>query len=186
MRNILFLFGSASLLLASCGGKNEPADSVKTTESINEAKFEDSQTEPDMQFAVAAAEGNMLEVQLGELAQTNATSPKVKEFGKTMMTDHTLASDELKELAATKKIALPAALGTEKTNLYNELRDKKGNEFDKAYIDHMIKDHEEDLKLFRDEADKGKDLEIKAWAGGKLPMLERHLQLAQETQKWVK
>lgn len=173
----------ATLVWVGCGSKN---DSTETTEQANETKFDDTKMEEVAEFASEAAEGGMMEVQLGELAQSNATSPKVKEFGQMMVTDHTKANEELKELAQTKKIALPAALGTEKMNKYNELREKKGNEFDKAYIEYMIKDHEEDIELFREESKEGEDPEIRAWAGGKLPTLEHHLQAAQETLKWIK
>lgn len=184
MKKILLLAFAAGTL-AACGNKEAKTDSMETTEAVNE-KLDDTHLEDDAEFAAKAAEGSMLEVQLGELAQTNATSPKVKEFGQTMINDHTKANDELKELAKTKNIALPAALGTEKANKYEELKAKKGNEFDKAYIDYMIKDHEEDIDAFREQSKEGNDPDIKAWAGGKLPTLEHHLQMAQEAQKWVK
>lgn len=184
MKKIL-IFAFAAGVLAACGNKETKSDSVEATEKANE-KLDDTNLEDDAEFAVNAAEGGMLEVQLGELAQQNATSPKVKEFGQMMVTDHSKANDELKELAKTKNIALPAALGTERKNKYEELRAKKGNEFDKAYIDYMIKDHKEDIDEFREQSKEGKDADIKAWAGGKLPTLEHHLQMAEEAQKWVK
>lgn len=177
----------ASLALVACGNNKETnTDSVKTAEKMNEKKFEDNHMAADASFATTAAEGGILEVQLGELAQTNATSPKVKEFGKTMMDDHSKGNEELKTLAQSKKIVLPATLGEANMKVYNDLREKKGNEFDRAYMELMVKDHEDDIKEFRHESEKGEDADIKAWAAGKLPMLEHHLQMAQETQKWVK
>jgi len=183
MNKYNIIIALAALIWTGCGSRN---DSTETTEKINESKFEDTKMEDAAEFAAEAAEGGMMEVQLGELAQSNATSPKVKEFGQMMVTEHTKANEELKELAQTKKIALPAMLGNEKMNKYNELRDKKGNDFDKAYIAFMIEDHEDDIELFRKESKEGQDPEIKAWAGGKLPTLEQHLMAAKETQKWVK
>lgn len=181
----IMLFVFAAGVLGACGNKETKSDSVETTEQANE-KMDDTKMEDDAEFAVMAAEGGMLEVQLGELAQSNATSPKVKEFAQMMVTDHSKANDELKELAKTKNIALPAALGTEKMNDYENLKAKKGNEFDKAYIEYMIKDHKEDIEEFREESKEGNDPEIKAWAGGKLPTLEHHLQMAEDAQKWIK
>lgn len=184
MKKQMILALATGLLLA-CGNRETKTDSMETTEEVNK-RLDDTVLEDDAEFAAEAAEGGMLEVQLGELAQTNATSPKVKEFGQTMVTDHGKANEELKNLAQKKNIALPAALGTEKMKIYDDLKAKKGNEFDKAYIDHMIKDHEEDIEAFREESNEGKDSELKAWAGEKLPTLEHHLQMAKEAQKWVK
>jgi putative membrane protein len=40
----------------------------------------------------------------------------------------------------------------------------------------MVKDHEEDVKTFQREADKGKDEQIKAFASETLPMIQGHLE----------
>jgi putative membrane protein len=138
-----------------------------------------------MEFAVAAAEGGMMEVRLGQLAATNATSPKVKELGRMMVADHTRANDELKSLAAKKNITLPADLSNDKQKAYEELAAKKGKDFDEAYAEFMVADHKEDIELFQHQADDGKDADLKAWAAGKVSVLKHHLQMAQTTKDAV-
>ena len=53
----------------------------------------------DDKFAAEAASGGMAEVKLGELAQEKGTSDKVKDFGQKMVTDHSKAGDDLKQIA---------------------------------------------------------------------------------------
>ncbi len=176
---------AALLSAASCGNNNE-TDSKEVAEEQNEAKLDDTNLEKDAEFAVAAADGGMMEVELGKLAATNAASAQVKEFAQGMVADHSQANEELKSLAASKNIALPAMLSEDKQKKVNELAEKKGAGFDKAYMDFMVDDHEEDIKKFQNEADNGNDAEIKGWASGKVPVLQHHLQMAKTTRDAVK
>jgi putative membrane protein len=59
----------------------------------------------------------------------------------------------------------------------DKLNGLSGAEFDKAYVDAMLADHEEDVALFKSEADGGKDADVKAWAGKTLPSLQMHLDM---------
>src|SRR5258708_37573775 len=62
----------------------------------------------DRDFAVKAAQGGMTEVALGNLAQQQGFSLKVKDFGKKLSTDHTKANDELMQIASREGITLPS------------------------------------------------------------------------------
>jgi predicted outer membrane protein len=64
----------------------------------------------DTDFILAAAQGGMTEVKLGELAATNGMRADVKEFGQMMVKDHTAINDDLKTLAMQKGVALPDSL----------------------------------------------------------------------------
>jgi putative membrane protein len=50
----------------------------------------------------------------------------------------------------------------------------------------MVSDHKEDIKKFQNEADKGKDPDLKKFASDTLPTLKEHLQLAESTADTVK
>jgi len=128
----------------------------------------------DADFAVKAANGGMAEVQLAQLAQQKATSTDVKEFAAKMITDHSKANDKLMAIAKQKNITLPAALGTDEQKIMADLSKKTGKDFDKAYVDAMVKDHDEDVKLFSDEAKDAKDADLKSFAGTTLPTLKEH------------
>lgn len=170
----------AVMMAFSACNTNKTEDTAEVAEEQNEQKLDDTNLEDDSEFAVAAADGGMMEVQLGELAKTNAASAEVKKFGETMATDHGKANDELKALAQQKNITLPMALSDEKKKKYDDLAAKKGADFDKAYISFMVDDHKEDISEFEEASKDAKDPDVKSWAAGKLPTLKHHLEMAQK------
>lgn len=155
-------------------------DETKTTEK-KEIKVVKNSDDQDAKFVLAAADAGMLEEQLGELSQTNGYSSQVKEFGKMMVEDHGKANSELKALAKKKNIVIPTALTEKSEKKYTDLSKKMGSEFDKEYMESMIKDHKNAIDEFQKEADKGKDADLKSWASNKLPVLKHHLQMAEST-----
>jgi putative membrane protein len=179
-----------ALALASCEGKKGD-DSKEVAEEQNDSIQDESNQgndlEKDSKFAVEAADAGMLEVQLGTLAKTRASSPRVKEYAQMMVDDHTKANNELKALAGTKNIVLPDVLSEDYQKKYYDMDQKKtGADFDKEYIDQMVKDHKDVIDKFEDQAEDGKDSEIKAWAAGKLAALRHHLQQAETIQESLK
>ena len=182
--------------LMSCGNTAETdarkkADSTNTA-NIDSAKARDTSAahpvhmadlKPDADFAVAAADGGMLEVALGKLAMKKGTSSAVRKLGSQMVTDHSKANMELKALAAEKHLAIPAAMSEKCQKTESDLKEKKGNEFDKAYADLMVKDHKDDIDDFKKQAEKGNDAQVSAWAKNTLPVLEHHLMMAEDVQK---
>jgi putative membrane protein len=167
----------------SCGDGRQ--DSAEGAEDQNEETV-DNKTEDDAEFAVEAADAGMLEVQLGTMALTKASSPEVKQFAQKMVDDHTNANNELKALAQQKNITLPATMGNEHQRKYDNFNDKTGAEFDKEYIDQMVKDHKEAIDEFEDQAEEGNDPELKSWASSKLAALRQHLTEAERIQEALK
>jgi putative membrane protein len=68
----------------------------------------------------------------------------------------------------------------------NRLSKLSGAQFDRAYMQDMVKDHEEDVAEFQREANNGSDPDVKAFAGKTLPTLQSHLQSAQDTRAQLK
>jgi putative membrane protein len=142
---------------------------------VASAAFADS---PDSSFFKNAAEGGMSEVELGQLAQTKASSPAVKDFGAMMVKDHSAANDKLKALAASEGVSLPDSPSMMQKASKTKLM-MSGDSFDKSYIKGMIADHKEDIKEFQKEVAEGKDPQAKAFASATLPTLQMHLQKIQ-------
>ena len=178
------LFLLVAVVLIAC---NTAADSKQAAEDSNDAKFSEKDTlsnstspvlEKDADFAVSAADGGRMEVELGNLAQRNAGSSSVKDFGMMMVQDHSKANDELRALAVQKGITLPDSLSNKKRKKYEELSSLKGNRFDEEYISFMVSDHKEDIELFQQYVNEGSNNDLLQWASGKISTLNRHLQHA--------
>jgi len=140
----------------------------------------------DRKFVTEALKGGMAEVELGKLATERASNDAVKQFGKRMADDHAKAADELKKLAQEKGLNPPAELDAKHAKLRDKLAKLSGAEFDRAYVNEMVKDHKKDVKEFQKEAKSGKDADVKGFASNTLPTIEEHLRLAQQVHDTVK
>jgi putative membrane protein len=178
---------SLALFLGYGCNTEKKTDTVETAEETNEAKTDTlrGQAEETMEeasdFVVKAASGGLMEVELGRLAEKNASNPEVKAFGKRMVDDHSKANEELKSLAATKNITLPTAPGEDHQKHITDLSAKTGADFDKDYMALMEKDHQEDINLFENASkDADMDPDIKAFAQKTLTTLREHHDLAKK------
>jgi putative membrane protein len=133
----------------------------------------------DHAFVTDAAKGGMAEVELGKLAAEKGSSAQVKQFGQRMVDDHSKANDELKALAAKKNIALPTDIDAKDKELHSRLSKLSGAEFDRVYMQAMLKDHRKDVNEFKKESTSGKDPDVKQFAAKTLPTLEDHLKMAE-------
>ena len=140
----------------------------------------------DQDFAMKAANGGKMEVELGRLAAKKGRHAAVKSFGRRMVTDHTVAGNKLKAIARRKSITLPQTLDADAKAKVDQLAPLNGAAFDRAYMDMMVMDHEEDVTLFEAEATSGSDAQLKAFAAATLPTLKRHLSMAKQTAAKVK
>jgi putative membrane protein len=139
----------------------------------------------DLEFAQEAAIGGLMEVTLGELALQQAKNEEVMQFGQLMVQDHGQANEKLMTIAEQKGIQLPQELPEDAQQKYEELQQLSDAAFDQAYVDEMVKDHEEDVELFEQQAQSGEDADLRAFAEETLPTLREHLELAKEVQSQV-
>jgi putative membrane protein len=150
-----------------------------TRAQADDAKAKDAK-DADTHFIMEAASGGMLEVQLGKLATERAASSDVRKFGERMVIDHSKANKELEAVAEKKNVKLPKDLSKKHQEVYDMLAKLKGADFDRAYMKHMVKDHEEDVAEFTKATKELKDDQVKAFATKTLPTLKEHLKMAKE------
>ena len=132
----------------------------------------------DSTFAMKAAMGGMMEVQLGQIAQQKASDQRVKDFGSMMVQDDSAANDELKRLTSAKNLMLPTTLNDKHQKEIDNLNKKSGTDFDKAYMKMMVDDHEKDIKEFEKAGNDAKDPDLKSFVMKTLPTLQKHLDSA--------
>jgi putative membrane protein len=143
----------------------------------DDAKLSDK----DQKYVQDDANGGMTEVMLGKLAAEKATNADVKTFAQKMVDDHTKANDQLKDLAKTKGYEIKDE-GEKEQKMFDKLNKLTGDDFDKEYVNMMVKDHEKAVKEFDDESKNADDADLKKWAGDTLPTLQDHLKMIQDIQ----
>ncbi len=134
----------------------------------------------DQTFIQQAALGGLSEVQAGQLAESKAQTPAVKQFGQHMIADHTPNNQELATLATQKGVTAPTKLDAFHAQQAASLQIQTGAAFDKAYIADEIAGHQQMAQLMQDEIASGTDPDLKAFAQKTMPVVQEHLTMAQQ------
>ncbi|HUA17649.1 MAG TPA: DUF4142 domain-containing protein [Bryobacteraceae bacterium] len=137
----------------------------------------------DRTFLNMAADTNMTEAHLGQMAQTDASASSVRDFGQTLTRDHTNAYQSLTELANQAGVTIPKGIDIRRDHSVEALARLKGANFDRSFLKQEVQDHETALAAFKREAEHGHDAAVKAYAGKMVPILEGHLRTAQRLEK---
>ena len=168
----------------STGAGGSPATSGSQGAAGAPAKGS-SLSSDDKGFISQAAQNGHAEIDTSKLALEKASDPKVKEFAKMMIEDHTKANEELKALASSKGVEAPddpSLLQRGKSKLMLSTAD--GADFDRRYAESMGVDaHKETIELFEKAAGSAEDADVKAFAKKTLPKLQEHLKMAQQLVK---
>jgi len=188
MKKLKMLLVPVTLLLIFFGtacnnkGPEKSSDDKEVAEEHNDAKFDKAQ-EKDAQFLVDAADINMTEIKLSELAKGSAVTDDGKKLADMMIGEHKKALEEIQALASKKGITIPNTLSENNQKAYNKLNDKKGTEFDKEYCDMMVNGHKDAIDKFEKAANDAADSDIRSLASGMLPTLRTHLDHAMTCQE---
>ena len=181
------LFIGCICAFAACNSGNN-SNSVDSAQNINDSMLPDSNSmnndttsmstapvsQEDADWAAKVANANMTEIELSKVAQDKATSQRLKDFAAMMVTDHTKAGDQLKQLAATKNITLPANLDGKSQDKLDNLNKKSGKDFDKAYTDDMLDGHKDAVDAFQKGSSNLQDADLKNFATQTLPTIQMH------------
>ena len=177
------IIASGVLLNAQAPGQAPAQPPVASPTPSPTTQGQVNQGTGDQAFVIQTAKNGMAEVELGKLASEKASNAKVKAFGQRMVTDHGKAGDELKSLAATKQITLPAMPDPEHKAVHDRLAKLSGAEFDRAYVREMVAGHRKGVDSFTMESMSGRDNDVKAWATKTLPTVREHLRMIEELDK---
>jgi putative membrane protein len=139
-----------------------------------------SQQVSDQAFVAKALEGGDAEVQLGQLAQQKSQSDDVKQFGQRMVQDHTQMGEQMKPIAKKLGVSEPKGPSKKDKKLMATLEGLSGPQFDQEYIKVMVKDHQQDLKEFKDEAQMSQDPNLQQAATMGSKVIAQHLQMIEQ------
>lgn len=129
----------------------------------------------DQQFVDFAAQTDMLEANLGQLAQTQASAQDVKDYAQTLVTDHTSDYTQLSTVASKDNLDVPKGLDAAHDKMIAPFQKLKGAAFDRRYVQEMIAGHTKAIQVYTKEASDAQGADLKAYASQALPTLQKHL-----------
>jgi putative membrane protein len=138
----------------------------------------------DQQFVNFAAQTDMVEANLGQLAQTAAAAQPVKDYAQTLVADHTTDFNQLNAAAAQANLTAPNAIDAEHNKtMIDPFQKLKGAAFDRRYIHEMIVGHTKAIAVYKKEAADAQNPALKSYAEQALPVLQKHLDGAKTLEK---
>jgi predicted outer membrane protein len=155
-------------------GKNPVPSPQAGSEAVN-----------DSSFVRQALTGNLLEVRLGRLAESKASSPAVKQFAQRMITDHTNMQNQWAALAARNRLQAKPALDPAQDQDARQLAQLSGTEFDRAYMSQMVQEHRKDLDEFRRVGTTADAPEVRELATTGVATIQQHLTMAQQVSRQI-
>ncbi|MBF9237006.1 DUF4142 domain-containing protein [Hymenobacter sp. BT683] len=142
-------------------------------------------TMTDPVFLINVASSNMLEIQAGQMAAQQATSPDVKQYAQLMVTHNTQTTQEVKTLAVPLNVTLPTNLLPVHQAMADRMLNKTGKAFDEAYMDLMETAHKLDIAMFEVKSKNAETPTVKSFATRILPVLRSNKALADKLEDKV-
>ena len=137
----------------------------------------------DQQFVDFAAQTDMMEANLGQLAANSASSQQVKDYASTLVTEHTTDYGQLSTAAKQANLNVPNAIDAEHNKMLAPFQKLKGAAFDRKYAQEMVMGHTKAIEMYKKEASDGQNDALKTYAQTALPVLEKHLTGARDLAK---
>jgi len=132
-------------------------------------------------FLAQASSANQFEIQSSQLALQASQNPAVRNFANVMIADHTQLGQQVANVAAAAHVPPPpmGLLPAQQAAL-DQLRGAgMGYGFDVAYRQAQIDAHQQAIALMQGYATSGDVVELRNAAGAAIPMMQRHLAMAQ-------
>ena len=126
-------------------------------------------------FYESAGSANQFEIEASKLALERSKDADIQSFARTMVKDHTDASQKLTNLATSKNVELPTELLKRHQIMLDSLKEKEaGPAFDEEYRMKMVMSHKEAVSLFDQSAKESPDPDIRKFALSMMTTLQTH------------
>lgn len=137
----------------------------------------------DQDFVDFAAQTDMTEAHLGQLAADQASAQGVKDYAQMLVSDHTKDYDQLTAIATKAGLTVPKGLDAKHDKMIAPFEKLKGAAFDRRYEHEMVAGHTQAIAMYKKEASDGQNADLKAYASQALPTLDKHLSGAKDLGK---
>lgn len=145
-----------------------------------------SYTDPQILGATEGADS--AEIALGKVAEKKASNAGVKAFAQMLVADHSKAAKQAKQLESKASLNAQTPPGDTTSAETSHLVDRfngiaKGMDFDTAFVNHEVDDHQHDLDDTKSMIDAAQNPQVKQMLQSSLPVLQKHLDRAKALQK---
>jgi putative membrane protein len=133
----------------------------------------------DRDFMISAARISMTQAHDGHLAEGQADRADVRDLGKTIDQDYHASYSQLSAVAAKTGVSIPAGINVARNPTIEQLVSLKGARFDRQFARDEVIANQHALAVFKHEAAHGSNPDVKSYASGMIPVLEKDVQRAQ-------
>jgi putative membrane protein len=132
---------------------------------------------------------NTTEIQVATVAARKAASPKVKQIAAKLATDHAKNREQVRALAQKLNVSLTPAQGgdvsaADSAAMPADLQSKTGRDFDRAFIEHEIDDHQSNIDKLQTQAiPSAQNSDVKAYLQKTLTDMQGHLSSLKQVQQ---
>ena len=183
------LCGAATLAMLVCApsvwAQNTSGGSTTTTQSSTTTTAPAmALSKSDQKMLQNMAYANQSEIAAAKLALTKSQNDKVKTFAQKMVDDHTLAIQDLQQIAQKNNLTLPTEPDSKHQAMMTKLEKLSGAAFDQRYMAQGgLADHQDTHKLLQQVQSRAHDPELKAAASKSLSLVNQHLATAQQLKR---
>lgn len=160
-------------------------DERRSDERRADDRRDDDKKFNDTHFVDHAYTSGQNEVLLNRMALQRTQNEDVRKFSEKMIEDHSKANQDLTLIVSEQRIAVPDKPLPEQETDLRHISSNEVKDFDKEFMDHMVKSHEKAVKLFEQGSKELKNEKLKEFATKTLPTLKEHLKMAKDVQAKV-
>ena len=138
-------------------------------------KYTGIDKENDAKFLNEAFQSNNEEIQMTLLAEKKSSDNDLKKVAVNLKSDHQQLNNELNELAKRKSIAINPPDTLKMNYDMSSLMKLKGNDFNKTWIEMMLKNHQQTLTKLQQAESSASDNDLRSWIKNTIPKVENHI-----------
>jgi len=133
----------------------------------------------DNEFMMTAAHSDQNEIQQSKMALAKGVTGMAKDMANKMIADHTKSTADLKAIATKKGVTLPTDMDAEHKAMAPAMEKLSGKAFEQQYIKQMVADHQKTANTMASHQQMTKDPALQGFITKTLPVVESHLQMAE-------
>lgn len=172
-----------SLSLAVLLGISALTSLAPAADSSDKAAPVTTLTKDDAAFVHTALISEMAEIKISELALKRGLLGADRDFAQRIVDEHGKLRAELKAIAGTKGVEVPAMLDDKAQAKVDELSKKTDGELPEAYLKGEVECLKRSVGAFKEAGEDAKDVDVKNFASKHLIDLQTQHGLAQELVK---